>query len=47
LALSFGLLPLMNILPYNGIELKVLGLLWLLWAIVHLYKNLEICHLKK
>lgn len=47
LALSFGLLPLMNILPYNGIELKVLGLLWLLWAIVHLYKNLETCQLKK
>ena len=47
LALSFGLLPLMNILPYNGMELKIIGLLGLLWALRDLYRNLETCQLQK
>jgi hypothetical protein len=46
LALSFGLLPLMNVLPYNGMELKIIGLLGLLWATWDIYRNLETCQLK-
>jgi hypothetical protein len=47
LALSFGLLPLMNVLPYNGMELKIIGLLGLLWALRDIYRNLETCQLQK
>ena len=47
LASYFGLLPLMNLLPYSWLEIKILGTLWLLWAIWDTYKNLEVCRVKK
>jgi hypothetical protein len=47
LASYFGLLPLMNLLPYDGLEIKILGTLGLLWAIWDTYKNLEVCQVKK
>lgn len=47
LASYFGLLPLMNMLPYSGLEIKVLATLGLLWALSDTYKNLEICRVKR
>ncbi len=47
LAIYFGLIPLMTLLPYDGLELKLLAILWLLWANYDLYKNLELCRMRK
>lgn len=47
LASYFGLIPLMNILPYSGLEIKVLGILGLLWALYDTYKNLEVCRVQR
>lgn len=46
LASYFGLLPLMSLLPYDGLEIKILGTLGLLWALSDLYKNLEVCRIR-
>lgn len=46
LASYFGLLPLMNLLPYSGLEIKILGTIGLLWAIWDTYRNLEVCRVK-
>jgi hypothetical protein len=43
LASYFGLLPLMNLMPYDGLEIKLLGALGLLYALYDLMKNLETC----
>jgi hypothetical protein len=47
LASYFGLIPLMNILPYSGLEIKILGTLGLLYALYDILKNLETCTWKK
>ncbi len=47
LASYFGLLPLMNILPYSGLEIKIIGTLGLLYALYDILKNLETCTWKK
>ncbi len=47
LASYFGLLPLMNLLPYDGLEIKILGTLGLLYALYDIMKNLEVCQVKK
>jgi hypothetical protein len=47
LALYFGLIPLMTLLPYDGLEIKFLAVVWLLWANYDLYKYLELCRMKK
>jgi hypothetical protein len=47
LASYFGLLPLMNFLPYDGLEIKILGTLGLLWALSDILRNLETCRVKK
>lgn len=47
LASYFGLLPLMNFLPYDGLEIKILGTLGLLYALYDIMKNLEVCQVKK
>ncbi|MDD2693766.1 MAG: hypothetical protein PHY14_02440 [Candidatus Gracilibacteria bacterium] len=47
LASYFGLLPLMSMLPYSGLEIKILGTAGLLWAIQDTYKNLEVCRVGK
>ena len=47
LASYFGLLPLMGFLPYDGLEIKILGTLGLLWALWDTYKNLEVCRVPK
>jgi membrane protease YdiL (CAAX protease family) len=47
LATSFGLLPLMSFLPYSGLEIKLIGAVWLLFAIEEILKNLETCKIKK
>ena len=43
LAASFWLLPLMSLLPYDGLEIKILGALGLLYATWDIMKNLETC----
>ena len=47
LAASFGLLPLMTILPYDGLEIKILGALGLLYATWDIMVNLETCRVKR
>jgi len=47
LASYFGLLPLMNLLPYSGLEIKILWTLGLLYALYDILKNLETCTWKK
>jgi hypothetical protein len=47
IAIYFGLIPLMTLLPYDGLEIKGLAVLGLLWAIWDLYTHLETCRMKK
>jgi hypothetical protein len=47
LASYFGLLPLMSLMPYDGLEIKLLGTLGLLWALSDILRNLETCSVKK
>jgi hypothetical protein len=47
LAIYFGLIPLMTLLPYDGLEIKLFAVIWLLWANYDLYKYLEVCRIKK
>ncbi len=47
LAASFWLLPLMSFLPYSGLEIKVLGALWLLYALWEILINLETCKIRR
>lgn len=47
LATYVGLLPLMTLLPYDGLEIKILGTLGLLYALYDILKNLEVCQVKK
>jgi hypothetical protein len=37
----------LDIFPYHGIELKVLGILLLVYSFSDLYRNLEVCKIKK
>lgn len=46
LAMYVGLIPLMTLLPYDGLELKVLGTLGLLYALYDIVKNLETCKIQ-
>ena len=47
LASYFGLLPLMSLLPYDGLEIKILWTLGLVYALYDILKNLETCSWKK
>jgi hypothetical protein len=47
LASYFGLLPLMNLLPYDGLEIKILSTIGLLYALYDILKNLETCTWKR
>lgn len=47
LAAYFGLLPLMNFLPHDGLEIKILGTLGLLYALYDILQNLEVCQVKR
>lgn len=47
LASYFWLLPIMNLLPYDGLEIKILGTLGLLYALYDIMKNLEVCQMRK
>lgn len=47
LAASFGLLPLISFLPYSWLEIKVLGALWLVYALWDTLIHLETCKVKK
>lgn len=46
LASYFGLLPLMSLLPYDGLEIKTIAALSLLYALYDMLKNLETCKVK-
>jgi hypothetical protein len=47
LAAYFGLLPLMALLPYDGLELKIIGVIGLLYATWDILVNLETCRVKR
>ena len=47
LAAYFGFLPLMNFLPYDGLEIKVLATLGLLYALWSIVSELDTCAMKK
>jgi hypothetical protein len=47
LASYFGLLPLMNLLPYDGLEVKILGTIGLIYATWDILVNLETCQIKR
>ena len=47
LAAYFGFLPLMNFLPYDGLELKIVATLGLLYALYALISELDTCKIKK
>ena len=47
LAASFGLLPLMSFLPYSWLEIKIIGTIWLLYALWDILSNLETCKIHK
>ena len=47
IASYLGLASILVLLPYNGLELKILGLLLLVYANYSLLKNLETCELKR
>lgn len=47
LATYVGLIPLMTLLPYDGLELKLIGALGLLYALYDIMKNLETCKVRK
>lgn len=47
LAISFWLLPLMSFLPYSWLEIKIIGVLWLIYALYDILKNLETCKTKR
>lgn len=47
LAIYFGLMPLMNLLPYDGLELKTLGLIGLIYGLDQILTYLESCLVKK
>lgn len=40
-------MPIMNLLPYDGLELKTLGLLGLLSGLYQVLMYLEVCKVKK
>ena len=47
LALSFWLLPIMSFLPYDWLELKILGFIGLAYGLINTLKHLETCQRKK
>lgn len=47
LAASFWLLPLMSFLPYDGLEIKIVWALGLLYATWDIMVNLETCRVKR
>ncbi len=47
LAIYFWLTPIMNLLPYDGLELKILSVFGLAYALHDLYKNLETCRTQR
>lgn len=47
LASYLGLASLISLLPYYGLELKVLWVVLILFAVISSLRNLEVCKLKK
>ncbi len=47
LAAYFGFIPLMTLLPYDGLEIKILATFSLLYALFSTLKNLESCQISK
>ncbi|MBX9808783.1 hypothetical protein K2X92_00125 [Candidatus Gracilibacteria bacterium] len=47
LATYFGLLPLMSFLPYDGLELKILGTIGLAYGLWSSINHLTVCKTKK
>ncbi|MBP6981715.1 hypothetical protein KBB25_02990 [Candidatus Gracilibacteria bacterium] len=47
LAIFFGLTPIMSLFPYDGLELKILSVFGLLYALNDLYTHLETCRIGK
>jgi hypothetical protein len=46
LASYFGLLPLMGFLPYDGLEIKIIGTAGLVYALIQILGNLQTCKIK-
>lgn len=46
LATAFGLMPLLNLLPYSGLEVKLIATIALIYGTVVTIQNLETCRLK-
>lgn len=42
-----SLITFLELFPYHGIELKVLGIILLLYSFRDLYTNLEVCKIRK
>jgi hypothetical protein len=47
LASYLGLAGVFALLPYNGLELKIVGTLVLIWSVYSNIKNLKVCSIKK
>ena len=47
LASYFGLIPLMTLLPYDGLEIKILSVVGLTYALWEILKNLDTCKMRK
>ena len=47
LASYFGLIPLMTLLPYAGLEIKIFSVAGLLYALWYTLKNLDTCKIRK
>jgi hypothetical protein len=47
LASYLGLASFFALLPYNGLELKIVGTLVLIWSVYTNIKNLTVCSIKK
>jgi hypothetical protein len=42
-----SIISFLSIFPYDGLELKVLAILLLIYSFIDLYRNLEVCKVKK
>ena len=47
LASYLGLASFFALLPYNGLELKIIGTCVLIWSVYNNIKNLTVCNIKK
>ena len=47
LAATLWLIPIMSLLPYDGLEIKIIGTLGLLYALYDILTHLETCKIRK